>query len=117
MYNILRNSNLRSDWFEGMFKAVGLLIAVPSGLTGTGEREREREREAFPYQSLLQHNYVHMIVLFCHATLEYSDGGHQNNGSDPRGYAALRTQREAAVICLPSRLVHNMNSIPSIVTM
>ena len=38
-------SDLRSDWFEGVFEAVGLLVAVPSGLTRTGEGgERERER-------------------------------------------------------------------------
>ena len=28
-----------------MFEAMGLLVAVPPGLTGTGGREEERERE------------------------------------------------------------------------
>ena len=37
-------SDLRSDWFEGVLEAVGLLVAVPPRLTRTGERERERER-------------------------------------------------------------------------
>ena len=43
-------SDLRSDWFEGVLEAVGLLVTVPPGLTRTGEREREREREEGDYQ-------------------------------------------------------------------
>ena len=76
------NHNLRSDWFEGMLETVRLMVAMPSWLTGSGERERERE--PISYQLPYHHTscvHVHLTVLFCHATLEYSDGDNQNNDS------------------------------------
>ena len=42
-------SDLRSDWFEGVLEAVGLLVAVPPRLTRTGEREREREEGDYQF--------------------------------------------------------------------
>ena len=78
-------SDLRSDWFEGVLEAVGLLVAVPPRLTRTGEREREREREEGDYQ--LSHqlelctpdNIINFVTLHRKTHM----GGDGNNGNGP----------------------------------
>ena len=73
-------SDLRSDWFEGVLEAVGLLVAVPPRLTRTGERERE-EIISLSHQLALctPDNIINFVMLHRNTHM----GGDGNNGSGP----------------------------------